>query len=702
MQIVKRDGRIVDFDKQKIVNAISLAMRRTEKGEDIELANKIADSISKVEKYKMHIESIQDMVENKLMTSARKDVAQEYIRYRHMRNEYRNQVNVLDKKIDELIHMNQTITTENANKDANVWSTKRDLLAGIAARDYGMRYLLPKEISAAHKEGILHWHDSDYSPMFSLYNCMLIDYKGMFEKGFSIGNAEIESPKSINTATALMAQIVANVSSNIYGGTTLQRVDEYLEPHGYMTYEKHLQNAQMYIETKEKQEQYAKDLTIKSIYDAMQSLEYELNTLYNSNGQTPFVTINFGLGTSWISREIQKAIMLVRLNGLGKSKKTPVFPKLIFTLKDGINLKSNDPNYDIKQLALECTTKRMYPDIINYDKVVEITGDFKSCMGCRSFLGSYKDENGSFITDGRMNMGVVTINLPQIAILSNTTKEFFDVLKDRLLLCKKALLYRISTLNNVTAKNAPILYMYGATGFRLNADDNVSEIFKNGYASISLGYIGIHECATKFFGIDWQKNEEAIQFSLDIIKELKYHTEDWTSETGYGFSVYGTPSESLCDRFCKVDNEKFGSIKHITDKGYYTNSFHYDVDKKITPFEKIDFESKYIPYTSGGFIDYAEFPSLIKNPKALESFWDYCYYKVPYIGTNTPIDKCYECGFEGEFEIKENVFVCPNCGNHNPSTCNCIRRICGYLGDVIHREPNKGKLNEMKHRTKHM
>lgn len=365
------------------------------------------------------------------------------------------------------------------------------------------------------------------------------------------------------------------------------------------------------------------------------------------------------------------------MEGLGKSKKTAVFPKLVFTLKRGLNLEPNDPNYDIKQLAIECTTKRMYPDILSYDKIVEITGDFKAPMGCRSFLGSY-EENDEYITDGRNNLGVVSLNLPRIALESEGNKEkFFAILNNKLQLCKDALMFRIHTLDGVQAKNAPILYMHGAIGKRLKADDYVADLFKNGRASVSLGYIGLHEVAVYFYGYNWQEKTEAKEFTLDIMKKLKQHTDTWKEETSYAFSVYSTPSENLCNRFCKLDKEKFGEVRYITDKGYYTNSFHYDVDKKISPFEKIDFEKDYVQFTNGGFIHYCEFPSLINNPSGLEAIWDYAYDRIGYFGTNTPIDKCYECKYEGEFKATDEGFECPNCGNNNPITTSCIRRICG-------------------------
>ena len=365
------------------------------------------------------------------------------------------------------------------------------------------------------------------------------------------------------------------------------------------------------------------------------------------------------------------------MEGLGKSGKTAVFPKLVFTLKRGLNLEANDPNYDIKQLAIACATKRMYPDILSYDKIIDITGSFKAPMGCRSFLNRWVDENGEEVHEGRNNMGVVSLNLPRIAIESGGDRlKFWAILNERLQLCYETLMFRVAAIDKAQAKNAPVLYMYGATGKRLHADEYVSEIFKGGRASVSLGYIGLHEVATVFYGNDWQDNKEAKLFTLEILKAMKEATVKWTNETGYAFSIYATPSESLTDRFCRLDKAEFGSIKDITDKDYYTNSYHLDVRKKVTPFEKIEFEMDYPKYSSGGFIHYCEFPSLINNPKGLEAVWDFAYDRVGYFGTNTPIDKCYECGFEGEFNATDEGFKCPNCNNNDPKTTSCIRRRC--------------------------
>ncbi|MCZ1212482.1 anaerobic ribonucleoside-triphosphate reductase, partial [Enterococcus faecium] len=622
--------------------------------------------------------------------------------YRTKRDFARSKATDINFSIEKLINKDQTVVNENANKDSNVFNTQRDLTAGIVGKSIGLK-MLPPHIANAHQKGDIHYHDLDYHPYTPMTNCCLIDFKGMLNNGFKIGNAEVESPKSIQTATAQISQIIANVASSQYGGCSADRTDELLAPFAELNYKKHLKDAEEWIDSPERQKEYAKAKTKKDIFDAMQSLEYEINTLFTSNGQTPFTSLGFGLGENWFEREIQKAILQIRINGLGSEKRTAIFPKLIFTLKKGVNLNPEDPNYDIKQLALECATKRMYPDILNYDKIVELTGSFKVPMGCRSFLQGWKDENGQEVNVGRMNLGVVTLNLPRIAIESKGDQnKFWQLLSDRLEIMKDALLYRVERCKEAIPANAPILYMYGAFGKRLSRTDSVNELFKNRRATVSLGYIGLYEVASAFFGGEWETNPEAKAFTLDIVKELKANADAWGDEYGYHFSVYSTPSESLTDRFCRLDTEKFGIIENITDKEYYTNSFHYDVRKNPTPFEKLEFEKDYPKYCSGGFIHYCEYPMLQQNPKALEAVWDFAYDKIGYLGTNTPIDHCYQCGFEGDFKPTERGFECPECGNHDPKTCDVVKRTCGYLGNPQARPMVHGRHKEISSRVKHM
>ncbi|WP_105114208.1 anaerobic ribonucleoside-triphosphate reductase [Streptococcus suis] len=704
--VLKRDGRTVSFDEQKIFSALSRANQElehpvSEAGLQLVLEASLQE-IGRRFTGDIQIYEIQTIVEQELLKAHLYELAERYIQYRTQRDFRRHQATDINFEIHKLLSKDQALVNENANKDADVFNTQRDLTAGIVGKSIGLK-LLPAHVANAHQKGDIHYHDLDYSPYTPMTNCCLIDFKGMLAQGFKIGNADVESPKSIQTATAQISQIIANVSSSQYGGCSADRIDEVLAPYAELNYQKHLKEATDWV-LPDKQEDYARAKTQKDIYDAMQSLEYEINTLFTSNGQTPFTSLGFGLGTSWFEREIQKAILNIRIKGLGREGRTAIFPKLIFTVKRGLNLEPDSPNYDIKQLAVECATKRMYPDMLSYDKIVELTGSFKVPMGCRSFLQGWQDENGQDVTSGRMNLGVVTVNLPRIALESGGSQEkFWEIFAERMAIAKDALVYRVERVKEAIPANAPILYQYGAFGKCLAKTDAVDEVFKNRRATVSLGYIGLYEVATVFYGGQWETNPEAKDFTVDIIKKMKALVEDWSDEYGYHFSVYSTPSESLTDRFCRLDTEKFGLVENITDKQYYTNSFHYDVRKNPTPFEKLDFEKVYVEAgASGGFIHYCEYPVLQQNPKALEAVWDYAYDRVGYLGTNTPIDHCYACDFEGDFEPTERGFKCPNCGNSDPKTVDVVKRTCGYLGNPQARPMVKGRHKEIISRVKHM
>ena len=706
--VEKRDGRRVLFNVDKIDKALHKA---AEKVMDVTplvekrlngLVERIVAEIHSRFPQGVKIYEIQNIVEHELLEAREYALAEEYITYRTQRDFERSKATDINFSIHKLLNKDQAVVNENANKDSNVFNTQRDLTAGIVGKSIGLQ-MLPKHVANAHQKGEIHYHDLDYSPYTPMTNCCLIDFKGMLENGFKIGNAEVESPKSIQTATAQISQIIANVASSQYGGCSADRIDEVLAPYAEKNYQKHLKDAEEWV-LPDKREEYAWKKTQKDIYDAMQSLEYEINTLFTSNGQTPFTSLGFGLGTSRFEREIQKAILNIRIKGLGSEHRTAIFPKLIFTLKRGLNLEEGSPNYDIKQLALECATKRMYPDVLSYDKIVELTGSFKVPMGCRSFLQGWKDENGVEVNSGRMNLGVVTVNLPRIALESEgDMNKFWEIFNERMNIAEDALVYRVERTKEATPANAPILYQYGAFGRRLGKEESVDQLFKNRRATISLGYIGLYEVATVFFGNHWENNPEAKEFTLDIIRDMKRRVEEWSDQYGYHFSIYSTPSESLTDRFCRLDTEKFGSIPDITDKEYYTNSFHYDVRKNPTPFEKLDFEKVYPEAgASGGFIHYCEYPVLQQNPKALEAVWDYAYDRVGYLGTNTPIDRCYKCDFEGDFEPTERGFACPNCGNNDPKTVDVVKRTCGYLGNPQARPMVNGRHKEIAARVKHM
>ena len=708
-QIKKRDGRIVDFDATKISTAITKAAESVAKlsPRDVLTIDHLTDTVTAKIRDRYHddveIAEIQTVVEQTLIAAEKYDWAEAYTQYRLKRDLARKQKQDVNYNVARLVNRDKSVVNENANKDSRVFSTQRDLTAGAVAKAIGLK-MLPPAVANAHLRGDIHWHDLDYTPFMAETNCCLIDFDYMLNHGFSIGNAEVEPAHSIQVAVTQMTQIIANVASSQYGGCSSDRTDQVLAPFAEKNYQKHLREFGDVIDDPATLKALAVKQTKKDIYDALQTLEYQVNTLYSTQGQTPFVTVGFGLGTSWIEREIQKDILKIRILGLGKERRTAIFPKLVFTLKRGLNLNPDDPNYDIKQLAIECATKRMYPDVVSYDTIKRLTGSFKAPMGCRSFLQGWTDpKTGKDVNAGRMNLGVITVNLPRIAMESKGDKDkFWKIFEERMRICKEGLLYKIERTKQATPESAPILYKYGAFGHRLADTDSIDDLFKNGRATVSLGYIGLYEVGTVFYGSAWEKNHDAKAFSVSIVKALDDHCKAWEKQYGYHFSVYGTPSESLTDTFCREDTKKFGIVKDITDKEYYTNSFHYDVRKSPTPFEKLDFEKDYPQYSAGGFIHYCEYPNLKQNPKALEAVWDYAYDKIGYLGTNTPIDQCFKCGFKGEFTATAKGYECPECGNHDPATCDVVKRLCGYLGNPNKRPMVHGRQEEIIHRKKHI
>lgn len=459
--------------------------------------------------------------------------------HQKIQHEFKQATNPVHK-IDQLREGDKNITNENANKDSRVYSTQRDLLAGSASRAIGLS-MLPPLVAKAHQRGDIHWHDLDYSPFTTETNCCLPNFRDMLQNGFKLGNAWVSSPKSIEVAVTLISEIITSIAGSQYGGQSCNRLDEVLAPYAKLNYDKHLKEAEDWVEP-DKQENFAKKRTIHDITNAMQSLEYNINMMMSTQGQTPFVTVNFGLGTSWIEREIQKAILNVRIKGLGRERRTAVFPKLVFTLKKGINLNPSDPNYDIKQLAIKCSTRRIYPDILNYDNIVKITGSFKSPMGCRSFLqGWINPETGKDEEDGRMNLGVVTVNLPRIALEAHGDQDlFWEIFNERMAICHQALKYRIARCKQAKPENAPTLFEYGAFG-RLKPDEDVDKLFRNSRATVSLGYIGLYEVNTTFYGPNWEHNPKAHAFAELITKRMHDLCAKWEDEEGYHYSLYSTP-----------------------------------------------------------------------------------------------------------------------------------------------------------------
>lgn len=702
MQVRKRDGRLVSWDRGLITRAIVKAMQEINYTNS-EIANIVSGHVEGVlitiGNEIVDISNIVELVELTLMESY-PEVGNAYITFRRQRDIARAKNSDMVKNVLGVIeNTDDSVMLENANKAAEIIPTMRDLVAGAVSKQIARDHILPSHITNAHDKGEIHYHDLDYAPAFPLFNCMLVNLEEMFTNGFKMGNAEIETPRSISTACSITAQIIAQVASHIYGGTSLDRLDIVLAPYVTASYAKHLQCA--YDWNIEKAEEFAEARTEKECFDAFQALEYEVNTLHTANGQTPFVTFAFGRGTSWESRLIQQSILRNRINGLGKHHKTATFPKLVFYVEDCINRRKDDPNHDIKRLALECSSRRMYPDYLNVEALKRVTGSVKAPMGCRSFLGQWDDADGNEVHDGRNNLGVVSLNLVRIAIESGGDfVKFWELMRKRTELVHEALETRIDRLRGVKAKVAPVLYCEGAMGVRLDPEDEVMQLFENGRASISMGYIGLCEVAHAMFGAGPETDHAASEFCKDVVKFMKQKVDDWKAESGFGYSLYATPSENLCDRFCRIDREQFGVIEGVNDKEYYTNSFHTDVQYKTDPFTKFDLESVYPPFSSGGFISYAEFPSMLHNIDGLELVLDHTRDHNPYVAFNTPTDDCYLCGWSGETKVGAKGFECPNCGNRDLSKMSVIRRVCGYLGGE--RGVNHGKLEEMRRRVKHV
>lgn len=649
-------------------------------------------------------------------------------------------VETIEQRLGGLFGGDETKTKENANKDARLFSTFRDLEAGEVSRYYALQQL-PERVSGAHVSGDIHFHDLDYTVPGGMFNCMLVDLPFILSReDFPIGNTRVNRVRSVETATDLIPQIAAQVSVGQYGGQTYSKLDEVLEPYVMYTYRRELARAlenatrvaaemgvagvepldksvALLVASGERDRMAAgvgekiwdmsvaeaKKRTESIVYDSMEGVEYALNTV-QGNGQTPFVTVSFGLSTSWAGRVVQKAILKVRINGYGAQSKTPVFPKLVYMLKEGVNMRAGDPNYDVKRLALYCASKRIYPDFQSVDNTVRDLGFNPTSMGCRSFLSYYENpETGEPVEYGRFNVGVVTLNLPRIAMQTESTNDFMCLLDARAGIVREALDWRFDQVREATASQSPIHYVTGAAGVAMSPSDKVGDLVEGGYATASMGYIGVYEAVARFYGGDWYGNREAVEFSVNIVRRLDELARSWKAESGRGYGVYGTPSESLCDRFARLDTRLFGDVENITSKEYYQNSFHVDVRKNMSPFEKWRVEAQYLPYTTGGAIDYVETETLLKNPDALESIVDAAVAAgVRYFGVNQPVSQCFECDYSGEFAADVRGFYCPDCGERDEEKISVVRRVCGYLGSFADRPVVEGKRKEIVARVKHL
>lgn len=702
-KVIKRNGEVVDFDIDKIKNALRKANADVEPHYRVseQTISRIASMISELND-KKEVEEIQDRIENLLMSMCYHQLAKAYITYRYKRSLIR-QTNTTDESILKLLRdENKELKEENSNKCTRLASTQRDYIAGEVSRDITRRLLLPEDIVKAHDEGALHFHDMDYfcQPIF---NCCLINLGDMLDNGTVINGKMIESPHSFRTACTITTQIIACVASNQYGGQSVdvKHLGKYLR--------KSIDKIESTVPTtidKAERDTLIEKLVKEELSAGVQTIQYQINTLMTTNGQSPFVTLFLNVDPSdeyaHETAMIVEEIIRQRLVGIKNEKGvyvTPAFPKLVYVLHEWNNLSGGEYDY-ITRLAARCSAKRMYPDYISAKKMAENYQDnVFSPMGCRSFLSPWKDANGNFKFEGRFNQGVVTINLPQIGILAHGDKnEFWRLLDERCELCKKALMLRHEHLRAVTSDVSPIHWQYGAIA-RLGKGESIEPLLYGGYSSISLGYIGLYETVKVMTGKS-HTSPEVSDFGMDIIKFLRNKCDAWRAETNIGFALYGTPAESLCYRFAKIDKERFGDIEDITDKGYYTNSYHVDVREPISAFDKFRFESKFQSISTGGCISYCEIPNVGNNVPAIEQMIKFIYDNIQYAEFNTKSDYCHVCGFDGELIINaDNEWECPNCGNKDHAKMTVVRRVCGYLGENFY---NVGKTKEIKARVLHL
>lgn len=708
IKVIKRDGTIVDYDRSKIKLAIQKANAEVPEEDRIQEAriDSIIDSVEARRRQRLLVEDIQDMVEQALVAENKFLLAKTYIIYRYTRALVRKQ-NTTDESILSLLrNENKELAEENSNKNTMIAATQRDYIAGEVSRDLTRRILLPEYISKAHDEGAIHFHDADYF-IQPIFNCCLINIGDMLDNGTVMNGKLIESPKSFQVACTVTTQIIACVASNQYGGQSvdmshlgkyLRRSKEKFRKH--ITYECAGQVDDATIE------RLVADRLKDELKSGVQTIQYQINTLMTTNGQSPFVTLFLNLqeGDPYLEENamIVEEVLRQRLEGIKNEKGvyiTPAFPKLVYVLDEHNCLKGGKYDY-ITELAVKCSAKRMYPDYISAKKMREnYEGNVFSPMGCRSFLSPWKDENGNYKFEGRFNQGVVSLNLPQIGILARGDEEkFWQLLDQRLQLCFEALMCRHNALKNVRSDSSPIHWQYGAIA-RLPKGAPIEPLLYGGYSSISLGYIGLYEVTKLVKGCS-QTTPEGQAFSLKVMERLRSACDTWKKETNIGFALYGTPAESLCYRFARIDKERFGTIPDVTDKGYYTNSYHVDVREHIDAFSKFTFESQFQKISTGGCISYVEIPNMRHNLEALKEVVRFIYDNIQYAEFNTKSDYCQCCGYDGEITINDDLqWECPVCHNTDQAKMNVTRRTCGYLGENYW---NVGKTKEIKSRVLHL
>lgn len=715
MQVIKRDGRRQKFDKEKIYNAVSKAFIEVDKElteQDKKKALEIADYIESLNK-NLKVEEVQDIVEDKLMASNRKDVARCYIRYRYLRGLVRES-NTTDKTIFELLNgTNEYWNSENANKNAKVVTVQRDYIAGITSTDITRRFLLPKDIVEAHDAGIIHFHDADYFAQNALHNCELINLEDMLQNGTMINNILIEKPHRFLTAATIATQIITAVTSSSYGGATITLTA--LAPFVRSSYNKYYDKYKKRGMDDETCKKYAMEDTKKEIEDGVQTFNYQVNSMTNTNGQSPFLSVCMYLGETEEYKEelalIIEEFLKQRILGLKNEKGvyiTQAFPKLLYVLEED-NIKEDSKYYYLTELAAKCTAKRLVPDYISEKIMKECkidangNGQCYPCMGCRSFLTPYLDKNGKPKYYGRFNQGVVTISLPDVALSSKKDMdEFWKIFEERLELCHRALQIRHERLAHAISDIAPILWQHGALA-RLEKGESIHELLHNGYSTISLGYAGLYECVKYMTGNSHTDNGVGKEFALEVMKKLNDKCSEWKKAEKIDYSVYGTPIESTTYKFAKCLRNRFGIIEGITDRDYITNSYHVPVFEKIDPFTKLALESEFQKLSPGGAISYIECADLTNNVDAVIEVIKFIYDHIMYAELNTKSDYCQVCGYDGEIKIVDENgkldWKCPNCGNMDHSKMNVARRTCGYIGTNFF---NQGRTDEIRNRYVHL
>lgn len=712
MKVIKRDGHMVDYCPEKIEQAILKANKEVEESEqasNTQIKN-IIKYIESLGKKRILVENIQDIIEMKLMSIGKYQLAKKYITYRYTRELVRRS-NTTDLAIKELIDgENEYWNTENSNKNAKIVTTQRDYLAGITSTDITRRFLLPEEIVEAHDQGIIHFHDADYFAQNALHNCDLINLEDMLQNGTNINGVMIEKPHKFLTAVTIATQIITAVSSSQYGGCTITLT--HLAPFVRDSYNRYLKIYKNRKLSKEDCEKFAKEDLKTEITAGVQTFQYQVNSMTTTNGQAPFLSVCMYLGETEEYKEelamIIEEFLNQRIEGMKNEKGvyiTPAFPKLLYVLEED-NIHENSKYYYLTELAAKCTAKRMVPDYISEKMMKKLkidkngNGQCYPCMGCRSFLTPYVDKEGKPKYYGRFNQGVVTINLVDVALSADKDEElFWKIFDERLELCHRALQIRHKRLAKATSDVAPILWQHGALA-RLGKGESIHELLHGGYSTISLGYAGLYECVKFMTGHSHTDNGKGKEFALEVMQKLNDKCKEWKEAENMDYSVYGTPIESTTYKFAKCLRERFGIIKGITDRNYITNSYHVPVFEEIDAFTKLSLESEFQKLSPGGAISYIETPNLQNNIPAVIEVIKFIYDNIMYAELNTKSDYCQKCGYDGEILINDDLeWYCPNCGNKDHDTLNVARRTCGYIGTKFW---NKGRTQEIKERVLHL